>query len=71
VLQHNFIVVWGEQSATCHFPRFDVFLARGCGRQRKAWGAARQRGTPGTTGIYGASPRSGRQLFVIRHFIIN
>jgi hypothetical protein len=38
-------------------------------RQNRAWGGARQRGTPGTIRIYGASPRSGRQLFVILHYI--
>jgi hypothetical protein len=39
-------------------------------RQNKAWGGALQRGAPGTWPKYTSSPRSGRQLFVIRHFII-
>ena len=25
---------------SCHYPQFDAFLARGCGRQHKAWGGA-------------------------------
>jgi RNA polymerase sigma factor (sigma-70 family) len=37
-------------------------------RQNKAWGGARQRGTPGISRKYTSSPRSGRQLFVIRHY---
>src|SRR5262245_30488627 len=37
---------WGMVKA-CHYPYFDEFLARGCWRQNKAWGGARQRGTPG------------------------
>src|SRR5262245_37205286 len=37
-------------------------------RQNKAWGGARQRGTPGISRKYMSSPRSGRQLFVIRHY---
>jgi hypothetical protein len=50
-------------------PTFDAFLARGCGRQNIAWG-----GASAEPQVYGVSMhqarRSGRQLFVMRHFII-
>jgi hypothetical protein len=39
-------------------------------RQNRAWGGARQRGTPGILCKHTSSLRSGRQLFVIRYFII-
>src|SRR5215475_15561736 len=26
----------------CYYPHFDAFLARGCGRQHKAWGVAQR-----------------------------
>src|SRR5262245_2585155 len=52
-------------------PQFEVLvitymyyalLARGCGRQSKAWGGARQRGTPGVRCVCSFSLRSRRQL---------
>jgi hypothetical protein len=40
-------------------------------RQNRAWGGARQRATPGIWRKHTLSPRSGRQLLVIRHYIIS
>src|SRR5262245_37503904 len=30
----------GTRCHPCHYPHFYAFLARGCGRQNKAWGGA-------------------------------
>jgi hypothetical protein len=46
-----------------------VFFSPRSRRQNKALGEA-EGGTPGTIRICCANPRSGRQLFVIRHFVI-
>ena len=59
----------GDRVKPYHYPHFDAFLARGCGRQHKAWGGALA-AAPGIWRKYTSSPRSGRQLFVIRHFMI-
>jgi hypothetical protein len=53
----------------CHYPHFDAFLARGCGRQHRAWSGALAE--PQEYGVSTHQARGcGRQLFVIRHFII-
>src|SRR5215510_4909515 len=59
-----FIVYLQQLLSFCqidHDVPFDVFSARGCGRQNKAQGGARQRGTLGVRSGNSSSLRSRRQ----------
>src|SRR5262245_10579177 len=61
---------WGRfptLSLPTFFTKYGALIsARGCGRQHKAWGGARQRGTPGMARNKAYQARGcGRQLIIV------